>query len=121
MVEFKGDELAGAAISALDGVLHDLESESGVSFSEVGWFALHQPNPRVVKALADRAKIPLAKAPVVAQHAGNLGSATCGVALCKALDECEADHSRGRPKMIFVAAVGPGLLWAGTYVSRFAS
>ena len=117
IVDFKGEELAGAAISTLDRVLQELEGQSGTPRSEVGWFALHQPNPRILKSLADRAKIPLAKAPVVAQHAGNLGSATCGVALCKALEECEADARGERPKMIFIAAVGPGLLWAGTYVS----
>ncbi|MGH9430818.1 MAG: hypothetical protein ACRD3T_04690, partial [Terriglobia bacterium] len=40
-VEFKGEELAGAAISALDRVLQGLEGQSGAPRSEVGWFALH--------------------------------------------------------------------------------
>jgi len=116
-VEFKGEELVGAAITALDRVIQELEAESGTLRTEVDWFALHQANPRAFRSLANRANIPLVKSPEVTRYTGNLGSATCGVALCKALEKAEADHHGERHKVIFVGAVGPGLLWAGTYIS----
>lgn len=115
--EFKGDQLAGAAVSTLERALTRLEYLSGRPRSEVGWFALHQPNPRVVEILARRAGIPMAKIPPVSKAAGNLGSVTCGVSLCAALDaalSAAGAETHPRPP-IFMAAVGPGLLWGGVY------
>ncbi len=114
--EFKGEQLAAAAISAMERVFEGLEHQSGVSRSGVDRFALHEPNPRVVKILAERVKIPLEKVAMVSRQTGNLGSATCGVSLCKALAQCKANHAAGRSLVTFVAAVGPGLLWGGTYI-----
>jgi 3-oxoacyl-[acyl-carrier-protein] synthase III len=114
--EFKGELLATAAISALEGVIYDLEAVSGVSGSEVNRFALHEPNPRVVKILADRSKIPSEKVAMVSEETGNLGSVTCGVSLCRAMSRSKADHSANQPFVTFVAAAGPGLLRGGTYL-----
>src|SRR3990170_6606322 len=58
-VQFKGEQLASAAVSTLDRILYNLGKTSGKSRSEVSHFALHEPNPRVVGILAQRAKIPL--------------------------------------------------------------
>lgn len=114
-VQFKGEQLASAAVSTLDRILHHLEKMSGKSRSEVSHFALHEPNPRVVGILAQRAKVPLEKIPFVSRTSGNLGSATCGVSLCAALNRARANPNSARP-VIFMAAVGPGLLWSGTYL-----
>ena len=107
--------LASAAVSTLDRILYNLEKTSGKSRSEVSHFALHEPNPRVVGILAQRAKVPLEKIPFVSRTSGNLGSATCGVSLCAALNRAQANPDSVRP-VIFLAAVGPGLLWSGTYL-----
>ena len=116
-VQFKGDQLASAAVSTLDRILHHLEKTSGKSRSEVSHFALHEPNPRVVGILAQRAKVPLEKIRFVSRTAGNLGSAPAGrgVSLCAALDRAQANPNGVRP-VIFLAAVGPGLLWSGTFL-----
>jgi len=114
-VQFKGDQLASAAVSTLDRILYNLEKASGKSRSEVSHFALHEPNPRVVAILAQRAKVPLEKISFVSRTSGNLGSATCGVSLCAALNRAQANPNHVRP-VIFLAAVGPGLLWSGTYL-----
>ena len=114
-VKFKGEQLASAAVSTLDRILHHLEKTSGKSRSEVSHFALHEPNPRVVEILAQRAKVSLEKISLVSRTWGNLGSATCGVSLCAALNRAQANPNSVRP-VIFLAAVGPGLLWSGTYL-----
>lgn len=114
-VQFKGEQLASAAVSTLEHTLHQLENLSGRSRSEVNYFALHEPNPRVVEIFAQRAKVPLEKIPLVSRTSGNLGSATCGVSLCTALNLARANTvSLDRP-LVFLAAVGPGLLWGGAY------
>ncbi len=110
---FEGENLARAAVEQMGRVLEDLELRTGRKRSEASAFALHQPNPRLVQLLARQAGLPLNKIPQVAVNYGNLGSSTCGVALSMALKEnpFQVGSQRGP---IFVAAVGPGLLWGGT-------
>lgn len=115
-VDFRGEALAGAALSQLARTLEDLESLSGKLREEVDCFAIHEPNPRIVELLAQRAKIPLEKIPLVSKTFGNLGSATCGVSLCAALRKTAGGHTVSPRPLIFVAAVGPGLIWGGTYL-----
>lgn len=111
-VEFRGEQLAQAAVAHLDRIIESLEELSARPRREVDYFALHQPNPRVIEILAQRSKIPLERIPSISKTAGNLGSATCGVALCEALSRF---RGQGRSPLVFMAAVAPGLLWGGTY------
>lgn len=113
-VQFKGEQLASTAVSTLEHTLSRLENLSGRSRSEASSFALHEPNPRIVEILARRAKIPVEKIPLVSRTLGNLGSATCGVSLCTALNAAQASGVPPARPLIFLAAVGPGLLWGGT-------
>ncbi|HET9179105.1 MAG TPA: hypothetical protein VFQ24_12175 [Terriglobia bacterium] len=111
--EFRGEHLGRAAIGMLSRTIDQLERISGRPRSEGTSFALHEPNPRLVQTFAQNSRIPLNKIQMVSRSFGNLGSATCGVSLCKVLDVHAPGPASGRP-LIFVAAVGPGLLWAGT-------
>ncbi len=111
-LQFDGEALARAAVDRMGRILSDLESASGRSRDTASAFALHQPNPRIVEMFLQRARLPAEKVPVVIKTAGNLGSSTCGLALSTALEE-HARKPRSRRGPIFVAALGPGLLWAG--------
>jgi 3-oxoacyl-[acyl-carrier-protein] synthase III len=93
-----------------------LEKKSGRPLAEADYLALHQPNPRVVEMLAEKAQVPLEKIPLISRTCGNLGSATCGVSLCQALTEFYGRHDPLRAPLIFLAAVGPGLVWGGTFL-----
>lgn len=115
-VVFNGEALAKGAVVTLNQVIANLEDLSGVARSEVEGFAFHEPNPRLGATLAQRANVPLEKFARTAETTGNLGSVTCGVNLCTALARLrERREGHGR-KVIFVAAVGPGILWSGTYI-----
>ena len=115
-VDFRGEVLAGAALGQLARIVDDLESRSGKLRNEVDYFAVHEPNPRLVELFAQRANVPLEKIPLVSRTLGNLGSATCGVSLCAALSRGAPNSPLPRPPVIFLAAVGPGLVWGGTYL-----
>ena len=115
-VQFEGEQLAQAAISQLDRVLDGLETLSGQPRSVADYFAIHEPNPRLVSVFAQRAGIPMDKLAHISKTHGNLGSATCGISLCTALTKAQASRSAAHRPLIFVAAVGPGLLWGGTYI-----
>ena len=116
-VVFKGEQLASAAVTTLSQVVGNLEDLSGKQRSQVDCFAFHEPNPRLVDIFAQRAGIPLEKIPRIAHTSGNLGSVTCAVNLCSALTRFDGTPYGSPGRVIFVASVGPGLLWAGTYLS----
>ena len=113
--QFKGEELGRAAVERLVRVVEQLERLSARPRSEAAAFAIHEPNPRLTRIFAENAHVPPGKIAWVSRAFGNLGSATCGVGLCAALRRLANAPGTGRP-LIFVAAVGPGLLWGGTYL-----
>jgi 3-oxoacyl-[acyl-carrier-protein] synthase-3 len=109
---FDGEALARAAVERMAMTLSDLETTSGRNRATASAFVIHQPNQRIVEIFLRRAALPPEKVPVVGRTSGNLGSSTCGVALTLALEE-HSSKPRGQRGPIFIAAVGPGLLWAG--------
>jgi 3-oxoacyl-[acyl-carrier-protein] synthase-3 len=115
-VQFKGEQLAHAAVTQMDRILEILENKSRRARTEVDYFAFHQPNPRVVEILAEKANIPLERIPLPSATGGNLGSATCGISLCQALTDLRTRPNPSQPPLIFMAAVGPGLIWGGAFL-----
>jgi 3-oxoacyl-[acyl-carrier-protein] synthase III len=114
-VRFDGEALSRAAITRMERMLTEVEETSGISRQEVGAFATHQPNPRLVKLLAKQCNVPAEVFPEVARKSGNLGSSTCGVALHVALDAAAKMPVSAR-KPIFLASLGPGLLYGGGWL-----
>jgi 3-oxoacyl-[acyl-carrier-protein] synthase-3 len=115
-VRFDGEALSRAAITRLERMLTEVEETSGISRREVGAFATHQPNPRLVTLLAKQCNVPVAVFPEVARKSGNLGSSTCGVALQVALEAASKMPIAAR-KPIFLASLGPGLLYGGGWLT----
>jgi len=116
VVDFDGAALARAAADRMERTICDLERICGLRQESVSAFVLHQPNPRLVETMRRRANIPIEKIPLVGKTCGNLGSSTCGVALCTALDE-HARKPRSARGPILLAAVSPGMLWGGTVLN----
>ncbi len=115
-VHFDGEALSRAAITRMEKVLLDVELRSGIARSSVFGLATHQPNPRLVTLLAKQLGVPTEKFPSVARTFGNLGSSTCGAALEAILQA--ARHPRtDKPGPIFLASLGPGLLFGGGWLT----
>ena len=115
-LKFDGEALSRAAITRMEKIVNEIELRSGISRGEVGGFATHQPNPRLVALLAKQCGVSRDVFPAVARTAGNLGSSTCGAALHEALKASERSSSRGR-KPIFLASLGPGLVYGGGWLT----
>lgn len=114
-VHFDGEALSRAAIARLEKTIRDTELRSGIARASLQGLATHQPNPRLVKLLAKRLDLPWDKFPPVAETSGNLGSSTCGVALHAVLQSAERSHYQSRGP-IFMASLGPGLLFGGGWL-----
>ena len=114
-VHFDGEALSRAAITRMEKVILDAELRSGLPRSSAQGLATHQPNPRLVSLLAKQLGLAADKFPSVARTFGNLGSSTCGVALDAILQSARSlDASRHGP--IFLASLGPGLLFGGGWL-----
>ncbi|MBZ5702324.1 MAG: hypothetical protein LAN84_10800 [Acidobacteriia bacterium] len=114
-VQFDGEALSRAAVSRMEKVLHDAALRSGFALAEAAGFATHQPNPRLVELLARHLGVPVEKFPLIARTCGNLGSSTCGAALHTAL-AAQAEVPAAKRKPVFLASLGPGLLFGGGWV-----
>ena len=114
-VVFDGDAFSRAATARLDQCIRELEFRSGIARGEAAAFATHQPNPRLVALLAKKSGVALERFPMVADTRGNLGSTTCAAALHFALQASRAVARLPRP--IFVASLGPGLLFGGGWLA----
>jgi 3-oxoacyl-[acyl-carrier-protein] synthase-3 len=115
-VQFDGEALSRAAITRMEKVLAAVELRSGIPRAAVGGFATHQPNPRLVALLAKQCGVSLELFPPIAKTSGNLGSSMCGAALHACL-QAAARQPRGERKPIFLASLGPGLLFGGGWLS----
>ena len=115
-VQFDGEALSRAAITRMEKVLASVELRSGIPRSSVGGFATHQPNPRLVALLAKQCGVSASTFPPIARVSGNLGSSTCGAALHEALRVAEKQSRDGR-RPIFLASLGPGLLFGGGWLT----
>jgi 3-oxoacyl-[acyl-carrier-protein] synthase-3 len=119
-VVFDGDALSRAATARLDQCIRELECRSGVARVDVGAFATHQPNPRLVALLAKKTGIALERFPMIADVRGNLGSSTCAAALDVALRLAKVGGAAAR-KPVFLASLGPGLLFGGGWLEPAAN
>jgi 3-oxoacyl-[acyl-carrier-protein] synthase III len=115
-VHFDGEALSRAAITRMEKVLSAIEKISAIPRTAVGAFATHQPNPRLLSLLAKVAGVPPETFPPIARTSGNLGSSTCGAALHAAL-KMAATSSADKLRPIFLASLGPGLLFGGTWLA----
>jgi 3-oxoacyl-[acyl-carrier-protein] synthase-3 len=115
-VQFDGEALSRAAITRMEKVLAAVELRSGISRAAVGGFATHQPNPRLVALLAKQCGVSPGAFPPIAKTSGNLGSSTCGAALHTCL-QATSKQARAERKPIFLASLGPGLLFGGGWLT----
>jgi 3-oxoacyl-[acyl-carrier-protein] synthase III len=114
-VQFDGDALSRAAVSRMEKVIDEVEHRSGISRDHVGAFATHQPNPRLVKLLAKQLGVSLKNFPLIGSTRGNLGSSMCGAALHAALHLAAAQPAEQRLP-VFLASLGPGLIFGGGWM-----
>jgi 3-oxoacyl-[acyl-carrier-protein] synthase-3 len=115
-VQFDGEALSRAAITRIEKIITAVEQRSGISRASVGGFATHQPNPRLLTLLAKQCGVSPDAFPPVSRTAGNLGSSMCGAALHVALQNA-ARLPKAERKPIFLASLGPGLLFGGSWLT----
>jgi 3-oxoacyl-[acyl-carrier-protein] synthase-3 len=115
-LHFDGDALSRAAITRMEKVISAVEARSGIPRASAGGFATHQPNPRLLTLLAKQCGVSGEAFPAICKTTGNLGSSMCGAALHAALQNA-GKAKAGQRKPIFLASLGPGLLFGGGWLT----
>lgn len=115
-LHFDGDALSRAAITRMEKVISAVEVRSGIARASVGGFATHQPNPRLLTLLAKQCGVSADAFPAICKTTGNLGASMCGAALHAVLQNA-AKVEVGQRKPIFLASLGPGLLFGGGWLT----
>ncbi len=114
-VQFDGDALSRAAISRMEKVIDEVELRSGISRNRVGTFATHQPNPRLVTLLAKQLRVSIKNFPPIGSTRGRSWLVHVRAALDAALHHAATQPAEQRLP-VFLASLGPGLIFGGGWM-----
>ena len=103
----QGKEVFKHAVEKLSSTAHAVLDKAGLSPSDVDWMVPHQANIRIIKATAQKMKLPMTKVIVTVNNHGNTSAASIPLALSVA--NLEKKFKKG--DLILMEAIGGGLAW----------
>ena len=103
----QGKEVFKHAVEKLSSTAHVVLEKAGLSPSDVDWMVPHQANIRIIKATAQKMKLPMTKVIVTVNNHGNTSAASIPLALSVA--NLEKKFKKG--DLILMEAIGGGLAW----------
>lgn len=113
-IKMAGREVFKYAVTAMsDAAVHILE-QTGLTGDDIDLLIPHQANHRIIKATADRAKIPMEKVYLNIEKYGNTSAASIPIALDEAMEEGTLTTGQ----RCLMVAFGGGFTW-GSAVIQF--
>lgn len=103
----QGKEVFKHAVEKLSSTAHAVLEKAGLSPSDVDWMVPHQANIRIIKATAQKMKLPMTKVIVTVNNHGNTSAASIPLALSVA----NLDKKFKKGDLILMEAIGGGLAW----------
>lgn len=107
-VHMAGNEVFKHAVRAMKQAVGEVLDQAEITNGEIDLFVPHQANIRIIKATADRARVPMDKTYLVIHKYGNVSAATIPMALADA----EQEGRLHRGDLVLSAAFGAGFTWA---------
>jgi 3-oxoacyl-[acyl-carrier-protein] synthase-3 len=111
-VKMKGNETFKVAVRTLEKLVIDTLKKNKVKPSELAMLIPHQANLRIIKATAERLKLPMEKVAINLDRYGNTSSASIPMAL----DEMVRADRIKKNDYILLEAFGSGLTWASALI-----
>ena len=108
----QGKEVFKHAVEKLSSTAHAVLEKAGLSPSDVDWMVPHQANIRIIKATAQKMKLPMTKVIVTVNNHGNTSAASIPLALSVA--NLEKKFKKG--DLILMEAIGGGLAWGSILI-----
>ena len=103
----QGKEVFKHAVEKLSSTAYAVLEKAGLSPSDIDWMVPHQANIRIIKATAQKMKLPMTKVIVTVNNHGNTSAASIPLALSVA--NLEKKFKKG--DLILMEAIGGGLAW----------
>lgn len=111
-LKMAGREVFKYAVNAMSGAAIHILEETGLSGSDIDLLIPHQANIRIIKATAEKAKIPMEKVVVNLDRYGNTSAGSIPIALDEAIEA-----GRVKPGMkILIVAFGGGFTWGSAII-----
>ncbi|MDQ7007316.1 MAG: beta-ketoacyl-ACP synthase III [Acidobacteriota bacterium] len=107
-VHMAGNEVFKHAVRAMKQAVGEVLEQAGLTNGEIDLFVPHQANVRIIKATADRARVPMEKTYLVIHKYGNVSAASIPMALADAAGEGRLK----RGDLVLSASFGAGFTWA---------
>ncbi|MGB0634659.1 MAG: beta-ketoacyl-ACP synthase III [Paracoccaceae bacterium] len=103
----QGKEVFKHAVEKLSATADTILNKTGLVASDIDWMVPHQANLRIIKATAQKLKLPLEKIIITVHDHGNTSAASIPLALSVAKSEGKFK----KQDLILMEAIGGGLAW----------
>tara|TARA_B100001059_G_C17801141_1_gene566251 strand:+ start:668 stop:1591 length:924 start_codon:yes stop_codon:yes gene_type:complete len=103
----QGKEVFKHAVEKLSATADTILNKTGLVASDIDWMVPHQANLRIIKATAQKLKLPLEKIIITVHNHGNTSAASIPLALSVA----KSDGKFKKQDLILMEAIGGGLAW----------
>ena len=103
----QGKEVFKHAVEKLSATADTILNKTGLVASDIDWMVPHQANLRIIKATAQKLKLPLEKIIITVHNHGNTSAASIPLALSVAKSEGKFK----KQDLILMEAIGGGLAW----------
>ncbi|MDO0909389.1 ketoacyl-ACP synthase III [Streptomyces sp. DT2A-34] len=94
-------------------LITDILDRAGLSMRDIACVVAHQPNPVLLRRIADDLGIPPDRLIVVGDEVGNIGAASAPYALARAAQR----HGLSRGDRVLVAVFGAGMTWGSALLT----
>ena len=111
-LKMKGNETYKVAIKTLEDVARETVAANGLSIEDVDVYIPHQANVRIIRAVAERLKLPMEKVFLNLDRYGNTSAASIPLALDEAVRTGRVKHG----DVVLLGAFGGGLTWASALI-----
>jgi len=104
----RGDAVFNFVMKEVPPMIHTLLEDAGVGISGVDSFVFHQPNPFMLRKLADKIGVPYGKLLMdLVRHFGNSSGVSIPAVLCTSFEASFFEQ----PRLMCLAGFGVGLTW----------
>jgi 3-oxoacyl-[acyl-carrier-protein] synthase-3 len=111
-VKMSGNNVFKHAVRAMGSAAQCALDEAGIASTDLDYFIPHQANLRIIKATAERVKVPADKVYVNVDRYGNTSAASVPIAL----DEINRAGKLKDGSLVGMVAFGGGFTWGAAVV-----
>lgn len=111
-LRMKGKNVFKHAVTRLDELVREIQADPLLEEEPIDWLVPHQANIRIIKATADKLKLPMDKVICTIEEHANTSSASIGLALDSAIREGKIKRGQN----LLFEAFGAGLTWGSAFV-----